>query len=122
MKKRKIVSRPVKFNQPYVRKRTKNSGSLLLKNSFEEEEDEVEWELIFLDIYRVGQKLLHIGLPQWASSHRTVFYSDFSKKLFNMKIFSIKFVIKKVILIFGVRWPLLLKTSHVPQSFFGHLC
>ncbi len=30
----------------------------------------------------------------------------FSKKLLNEKIFSIKFLIKKAIFIFGVRWPL----------------
>ncbi len=43
----------------------------------------------------------------------------FLKKLLNMKRFSIKFVIKKVILIFGVRWPLLLKIAHISQNFFG---
>ncbi len=48
--------------------------------------------------------------------------TDFLKKLLNMKIFSIKFVIKKVILIFGVRWSLLLKNSHVPPKFFWPMC
>ncbi len=48
----------------------------------------------------------------------------FTKKLFNMKIFSIQFSIKKVIFIFRVRWPLFLKNGHV-QNFFplknGHV-
>ncbi len=39
--------------------------------------------------------------------------TDFPKKLFNTETFSIKFVIKKVILIIGVRWPLL-KNTRVP--------
>ncbi len=63
------------------------------------------------------QKLLHLGSPKCAppeqffavSSEKT----DFSKEWFHMKIFSIKFVIKKV-LIFGLRWHLLLKNAHVP--------
>ncbi len=42
----------------------------------------------------------------------------YPKKLFNIKIFSIQFSIKKVIFIFSVRWPLLLKNNHVPQKFF----
>ncbi len=54
----------------------------------------------------------------------------FQKKLFNMKIFSIKFGIKKVMLIFGVRWPHLNKCSCTPpnnffgpwESTFGPLC
>ncbi len=44
--------------------------------------------------------------------------TDFLKKLLNMKIFSIKFVIKKVILIFGTRWPLLLKKMLMSPNFF----
>ncbi len=41
------------------------------------------------------------------------------KKLFNIKIFSIKFSIKKVTLIFSIRWRLLLKNGHVPAKFFS---
>ncbi len=43
--------------------------------------------------------------------------NDFPKKLFNMKIFRIKLVIKKVILIFGVRRSLLLKNARVLHLF-----
>ncbi len=39
-----------------------------------------------------------------------------------MKVLSIKFVIKKIILIFGVRQPLLVKNGYVPQKFFGVMC
>ncbi len=46
----------------------------------------------------------------------------FPKKLFNPKIVSIKFMMKKVVLIFGVRWPLLLKSAYVPQNFFSPIC
>ncbi len=46
---------------------------------------------------------------------------DFPKKLLNMKIFIIKFVIKKVILISGVRWLLLLKNAYIPQNFLAHV-
>ncbi len=40
----------------------------------------------------------------------------FPKKLFNMKIFTICFLIKKVIFIFSARWPLL-KNGHIPKIF-----
>ncbi len=54
----------------------------------------------------MDQKLLHIRLPQWTLPKQFFAVSpentDFTKKLFNMKIFSPKFVIKKVILNFGV--------------------
>ncbi len=55
----------------------------------------------------VGRKLLHIELPQWAPPEQffAVFpeNTDLTKNLLNMKICSIKFVIKKVILNSGVR-------------------
>ncbi len=78
-----------------------------------------------LTIYRVGQKLLHIGSPKWA--HLEQFFvvssedTDFKKKLFNTKIFSIKFVTKKVKLIFGVRW-ILLKNAQVSPKCFKPVC
>ncbi len=56
---------------------------------------------------------------------RTVFcsflrkYCFFRKKLFNMKIFSVLFSIKKVIFILSVSWPLFLKNGHVPRKFFS---
>ncbi len=60
----------------------------------------------------LGLKLLHSGTPKWVSpEHFFVVASestDTSKEIFNMKIFSIKFVIKKVILTFGVKGLLLL--------------
>ncbi len=43
------------------------------------------------------------GLPQNSFLHFPQKILIFRKKIFNMKIFSIKFVIKKVILNFGVR-------------------
>ncbi len=49
-----------------------------------------------------------------ASSENT----DFLKKLFNMKIFCIKFVSKKVTFIFSVRWLLLLQNAHVSPKMF----
>ncbi len=76
--------------------------------------------------YRVGQKLLYMDFPKWASPEQLFAVSsentDFPKKLFNMKIFSIKFLIKKVILIFGVRWLLLLKNAHVSPKCFKPVC
>ncbi len=69
----------------------------------------------------------------WAKSYYTLgsleqFFAvspentDFSKKLCNIKIFSIKFVINKVILNFGVRRPLLLKTMLMaPNIFLAHV-
>ncbi len=61
------------------------------------------------------------------SSPNTVFCSFFrkywfSEKNFNMKIFGIKFVIKNVILIFGVRWLFLLKNAHVSPKCFKPVC
>ncbi len=54
----------------------------------------------------VGQKLLHIKLSRWALSEQFFAVSqkntDSLKKLFNMKIFSLKLVIKKVILNFTI--------------------
>ncbi len=50
---------------------------------------------------RVGQKLVRLGALQWAPPEQlfAVFSknTDFPKKLFNMKKFSSKFVMKKVI-------------------------
>ncbi len=70
--------------------------------------------------YRVGQKLLPLGSHNWVPPEQFFAVSskntDFLKKLFNMEIFSIIFVIKRVI--FGVRWPLL-RNAHIPQNFFG---
>ncbi len=59
-----------------------------------------------------------------ACASRTVFcsfrrkYCFSRKKLFYKKIFSIQFLIKKVLFIFSVRWPLFLKNGHVPPKFF----
>ncbi len=68
----------------------------------------------------VGQKLLHSGSPKLVTPEQFFQFTQkimvSQKKLFNMKIFSIKFGIKKVTLIFGVRWLLLLKNAHVPQN------
>ncbi len=79
-----------------------------------------------IEIYKVGQKLLHLSSPKWAPSEQLFAVSlentDFPKKFFTMKIFSIKFVIKKVILILGVRWLLLLKNAHVPPKCFKLVC
>ncbi len=66
---------------------------------------------------QVGPKLVHLGSPEqfFAVSSENI---DFQKNLFNMKIFSIKFVIKKVMLIFGVRWPSSPKKRFVSPKFF----
>ncbi len=70
--------------------------------------------------YRLGQKLVHFDSHTWVPAEQFFAVSsentDFPKKLCNMKIFSIRFAIKKVISIFGVRW--LLKNAYVPQNFF----
>ncbi len=70
-----------------------------------------------------GLKVSSLELPKMGFP-RTVFAvssenTDFPKKLFNMKIFSINFVIKKEKLIFSVRYPPLLKNALVPQKFFS---
>ncbi len=74
----------------------------------------------------MNQKLVHLGFPKWVHPEKFFVVSsentDFLKKLFNMKIFSIKLVVKKVTLIFGVRWPLLLKNAHNPKNVFGPSC
>ncbi len=61
----------------------------------------------------MGQKLLYLGSPKGAPPEEFFAVSsentDFPKKLFNMKIFSTELVIKKVTLVFGVRWFLLLR-------------
>ncbi len=73
---------------------------------------------------RVGQKLVHLVSPKWVPPKQFFAVSsdntDFPKKLFNMKIFSIKFVMKNVILIFGVRQSGLKKNycSAPPQKKF----
>ncbi len=72
----------------------------------------------------------HIGGPKvithWASAELQSFAvssenTDFSKKLFNMKIFSIKFMMWKGIFNFRVRWPLLEKMPVSPKFFLAHM-
>ncbi len=69
--------------------------------------------LFYVEHEWVGQKLLLLCFPNWVPPEQffAVFSekTDFLKKLLNLKLFSIKFVIKKVILIFGIRLPLVLK-------------
>ncbi len=73
-------------------------------------------------IYGEDQKWLHMGSPKWTLPEQLFAVSsentDFPTKLLNMKIFCMKFVTKKVILIFGVRWLLLLKNAHVSPKCF----
>ncbi len=75
---------------------------------------------VLIYLYRASQKLLHMASPRPAFCSFFRKY-DFLKKLFNMKIFSIKFVTKRVILIFGVRW-LLLKNAHVSPKCLKSMC
>ncbi len=74
--------------------------------------------------HTVGQKLLHLGSSKWfppkqffaVSSENT----DFSKKLFSMKIFSIKFAIKKGYINFWHKMTFFLKKFLCPpQNFFS---
>ncbi len=62
-------------------------------------------------IYQVVQKLLHMGCLKWGPPEQCLVVpsenTDFPKKLCNMKVFSIRFMTKKVILIFSVRWLLI---------------
>ncbi len=57
-----------------------------------------------------AKKLVHLGFSNWVTPKQFFAVSsentDFPRKLFNMIILSTKFVIKMVVLIFGVRWPL----------------
>ncbi len=74
-----------------------------------------EWQNLSVEVritrsraYEVGPKVSSLGLSsRWVPPEQffAIFSgnTDFPKKLLNMKMFSIKFVIKKVMLISGVR-------------------
>ncbi len=86
-----------------------------------------QWRhLIPVSLNRMGQKLLNMGFRKWAPPKQVFAVSsentDFPKKLLNMKIFSIKFMTKEVILIFGVRWFFFLKNAHVCPKCFKLAC
>ncbi len=67
----------------------------------------------YFKLYRLGQKLLHIGSLKWAPPEQ--FFVVSSEKYW----FSKKIV--KFILIFGARW-LLLKNAHVSPKCFKPMC